>query len=600
MNRLRAIRAAGLGVLAGCTAGCVSLQTSGPVTLVTQGNVGNSHNQIFPTPPYSNEPPASLVSGFLEAARSGPQNARIADAYLTGAALDAWKGTQHSVIVVADGTESAPTLVGGSPEAPTASVSITGDVVGTLDAKARYRAEAGSRQYTFELDKTDQGFRISSLPPGFGVLLQQTRFESEYAVHDVFFGNAGQNGQLIPSQVYLPSGDTDQAAAEALTTLVLDGVPERLGAAAVSGVGPAKYDSVEIQPNDTIQVTLDKNPCSRPQANCNLLALQLAATFADGLSTKVSAVRVVDSGDNASGQQLGTDFSSYYSYGIGVGGAKASKAYVIDKDGQVATVGIAAGATASPTEAVQVGPAGTKFAQVAQQPGQNHRQNLALVSQDGTHLYLVNQAPFAGQLHAVFTGTGISSLSWDQQGNLWFTAVTDGVAQVYRYGDGNCDQVRIDGLQGQVATVAAAPDSSRVAVSYQIGSDEYSIAIGTAQTVADGSWRLNMAGAQVVANSWTQVLDFGWYDEDSLAVLGIPASAGSLRLYQLYADGSPVYNSLTDQPVEANPATDTQEVCWNAGGQPIAATREGKLYELSMEGQDQQLLTAGPVLSPSY
>jgi hypothetical protein len=589
---------AAVGALAGCTTGCVSLQTAGPVTPVTQGDVGYPNIQLWPSPPTATETAAQLVGGFLQAARSGAQNIPIANAYLTGPALQSWKNDRQKVIIVADGTESAPTLVGGTDGLPAETVSITGDVVGTLDDQAQYSAQASSVPYNFEVVKTKDGYRISGLPDDFGVVLQQSEFESEYAVHDIFFANTAQNGKLIPTQVYLPSADTDQVAAETLAGLVLHGVPDRLVYAASSGVPSAKLDRLEFQPNDTIQVMLDGDVCSRPHADCNLLALQLTATFASGLSAKVGTVRVVDAGDGASAEIDG-DVSSAYTYGIGEGG-KQEDAFVVTQDGQVESVGIGPASTGSAPRPIQIGPAKSKFGQVARQPGQDHRLNLALTSQDGTHLYLVDQVPYPDQLHPVFTGTDISSLSWDQQGNLWFTAVTGGVTQVYRYSDGTYAKVAIDGLEGNVATVAAAPDSARVAVSYQTGGGDYSIAIGTATVQPDGTWTLELQGAQTVADSWTQILDFGWYGEDSLAVLGTPATAGSLRLFQLYADGSAVYDSLTQQPVEANPVTDTQDVCWNANGQPIVATKEGKLYELSVEGLDAQLLTAGPVFSPSY
>lgn len=620
-----AIRMAGVGVLVGCTAGCVSLQSSGPVTPVTQGGVGYPQTQIWPSPPFAHEQPGELVAGFLQAARSGSANLPIANAYLTGSALQQWKSDQNSVIVVADGTETAPLPTPTSdasadqiPEGYGAAAanaendaadpdslteSVGGDVLGVLDAHAQYWAEAGTQQYTFDLAKTAQGYRISGLPQDFGVVLQQSEFESEYTEHDLFFANANtaETGRLIPEQVYLPATDTDQELATDLADLVAAGVPARLGGAATDGVVAARVLRVDFQSDDTIQVTLAGQACSDRQANCNTLALQLAASFATGLSSsKVGTVRVVDAGDGASGQTLeDVNFGAYYAYGIGPRSGKSGPVFVVTKDGQVERVGTGAFATGASPQPVQIGPAKSKFGSVAVQPGQAPL-NLAVTSQDGSHLYIVNQLPYTGQLRSVFDGSDISSLSWDQAGDLWFTAVADGVTQVYRYSDGNYAQVAIEGLGGQVATVAAAPDSARVAVSYQSAGGGYSIAIGAASD-PNGAWTLDFQGAETVADSWSLVRDFGWYDEDSLSVLGTPANTGSMRLYQLYADGSPVYDSLTQQPVEASPVTDTQDVCWNADGQPIASTEEGKLYELSVEGQDTQpLATAEELFSPSY
>jgi hypothetical protein len=619
----------GLGVLAGCTAGCVSLQSSGPVTPVTQAGVDYSQIQIWPSPPTVGESAGGVVDGFLQAARAGSAKGVIADDYLTGDALQDWKTDQNSVIVVADGSESSPQptptggqLSDGTGETTTDAIgsgtgsepdsggdvgdednltlTITADVLGVLDPHSEYTADAGTQQYTFGLTRTAQGYRISSLPAGFGVLLQQSEFESEYNERDVYFANAVMEGHLIPAQVYLPVTATDETVATELTGLVLSGVPTRLGASAQNGVSAAKLKRVDFEPDDTVQVTLAGQACSQPQADCDTLALQLAATFAtSGMSTKVSTVRVVDDGDGAFGQASDQDFSSYYSYGIGQRGGKALWAYVITKDGQVERVGISAATQSATPTTIPIGPPKSAFGAVAVPVGAGST-DLALTSADGTHLYVVSQSPYTGALHAVFTGTRIGSLSWDQTGDLWFTAVVDGVTEVFRYSDDDYAPVQVTGLAGQVQAVAAAPDSDRVAVSYDVPGAGESIAIGTASSQADGTWTLDFTDSETVADAWTAVTDFGWYDEDALSVLGTIASGGQPRLYQLYADGSPVYDSLTSQSVQANPVADIKSVCWNADGQPIVSTEDGSLYELSETGDSELLLTKDAGYSPSY
>jgi hypothetical protein len=106
-----------------------------------------------------------------------------------------------------------------------------------------------------------------------------------------------------------------------------------------------------------------------------------------------------------------------------------------------------------------------------------------------------------------------------------------------------------------------------------------------------------------VAAEWSSITRFDWYNEESLAVLGLPPSAQELGLYQLYADGSPVYDTLTLQPVQASPPNQADGFVWNAGGQPIAAAMsQGKdtFYTLSVEGQEAQLLSGANGTSPSY
>jgi hypothetical protein len=86
-------------------------------------------------------------------------------------------------------------------------------------------------------------------------------------------------------------------------------------------------------------------------------------------------------------------------------------------------------------------------------------------------------------------------------------------------------------------------------------------------------------------------------------VLGTEPNSQSLGLYQLYADGSSVYDSLTAQPVDASPPSNADHFVWNSDGDPIAsALNSGKeqLYELSVEGQDAQVLPNVFGTSPSY
>lgn len=606
----RSIRVAALGVLAACTSGCVGLQTSGPITPVTQADLGNSRIRTWPSPPSPGEPPGAIVSAFLQSADSGSANLPITKAYLTGSALQEWEDDQNKVIVLADDSETPVTSTTPLTDQTDTAEMISGDLVGTLDENQQYQAQpnTGLKKYNFQLTKTKQGYRISDLPDDFGVVIQQSDFESGYAQQDIYFANAAlNNGKLIPTQVYLPASDTDQDTANELAGLLLHGVPGRLGKAATSGVGPAQLEgSVKFQPDDTIQVTLKGKPCSQPHADCDLFASQLAATFSSALSsTKVSTVRVTDAGDSVSGQASGgaDAFAKSYDYGVGGRTENAPNVYMVSTQGQVERLNLtpnSSGGTSAPT-VVPIGSGKTKFGSVAVQPGQT-RLNLALTSQDGKSLYLVNQVPFPGDPHAVFTGDQISSLSWDESGHLWFTAKTDGVTNVYRYSDGNYAQVQIEGLGGDVASVAAAPDSDRVAVAYVTPGFGESIVIGAARAQPDGSWSLDLSDSdsETVVAMWYGVSDFGWYNEDSLSVLGTPATAASLRLYRLYADGSPVYDPLTQQQVEPTPVTDTVAMCWNADGQPIALTKDGKLYELSVEGQDAQSLTDGPVSSPSY
>ncbi|HET9172033.1 MAG TPA: hypothetical protein VFN97_21555 [Actinospica sp.] len=630
-----AIRMAGLAaVLAAVTSGCVSLQANGPITSVAEGDSGSSQVQIWPSPPTASELPTAIVTGFLEAARSGAANLSIADAYLTADMRAQWQAEQNTVIVLADDSETYPQPAGQDaadsatsqaiPEAgqgahvvqdagtTVSGTEITeqvqGDLLGTVDSSGLYAAASGPETYDFGVTDTKDGYRISSLPPSFGVLMERSDFESSYNRHDVYYENAAQNsGKLIPTQIYLPAIDTDQDLANAMARVIVAGVPEQLGAAVQNSVQGAtlKGGGVQFQSDGSATITVDSHgACAKSAAACQELSQQLEATL-NSLSTKVTSVTVTDQADNAS--YTAQPDPGLTAYGLNQGSRSGQQFDAIADDGAVESVTTFGSVSSSE---LSYGPAKTRFRQVAVDPVEPGRsQQIALVSQDGTKVYIPHKQDGAYELGQVYPGTNgagggsVGSLSWDAYGDLWFTVTQGGATNVYRYGQDSLSLVAVGGFGGRVTQVSAAPDGSRVAVAYKDSTGDSWVEIAAAVAGPDGGWQLVPNPSEVVAADWSQVTGFDWYNEDSLAVLGIQPNSQILGLYQVYADGSSVYDSLTEQPVEAGPPADATSFVWSAGGLPIAAAvANGKnsLYQLSVEGQDAQLLSGVSGISPSY
>ena len=634
---------AGLAVvLAATVSGCVSLQANGPVTSVNQGGEGSSQVQIWPSPPTANEAPTAIVTGFLQAARSGSANQAIADDYLTAAVQKQWQSEQNTVIVLADDSQSSPqppgndtsasgntaqsssALVADGPENPSGGSAsnadaatggggteiteeVQGNLLGTLDSSGLYSASSHSETYDFGLTDTKAGYRISSLPPSFGVLMERSDFESSYSRHDVYYENAQYPSRLIPSQIYLPAIDTDQDLATAMARLVVNGVPEQLVPALQDSVRGATFRSVQVGGDGDATVTINSGGyCVKSASACDSLGQQLAATL-NSLSTKVTSVTVVDQANGDTYPPVSAD-SALVDYGLTQGARGTQPFYAIANDGTVEQVSTFGTASASK---ISYGSGNTRFKAVAVGPIQegSKAQPVALVSQDGTKVYVPHKQGATYDVAQIFptgsspSGGAVGGLSWDDYGNLWFTVTLNGETTVYRYGEGAVSQVTVGGLNGQVTQVAAAPDGDRVAVGYKDSAGDYWIAISAVSSGTDGSWRLGLGGSEVVAASWDQINDFDWYNEDSLAVLGIEPNSQVLGLYQIYADGSSVYDSLTEQPVEASPPANAVDFVWNTGGDPIAAaanSSKNMLYELSVEGQDAQQLSGVFGTSPSY
>jgi hypothetical protein len=610
-------------VLAVVASGCVSLQASGPVTPVTQGDSGSSQVQIWPSPPTVGEPPAQLVTGFLEAARSGSANLSIADAYLTSAAQAQWKSEQNTVIVLADNSQTFPLQAGQSTssvqESPAAdqqdsgasafgfyaTEQVQGDQIGAVDSSGLYSAKNGAVTYAFGIDETKNGYRIASLPDGFGVLMERSDFESSYSRHDVYFQNAQYDNALIPTQIYLPAIDTDQDLANAMSRFVVQGAADLPGAGVQDSLQGAVLKGVQLRNDGSAAVTIDSHEaCVKDGSACRLLSDQLLATL-NSLSTKVTSVTVTDQANNA--PYTSQPDSVQISYGQSPGSNVGRNFYAIADDGTVELVGTVGSGNSNPQS---YGPAKTKFRQVSLDPVESsHAPQLALVSQDGTKVYVPRKSDGSGLLTQVYpsssgqSGGTVGPLSWDAYGVLWFTVTQGGTTEVYRYSQDSLSEVAVSGLDGRITQVAAAPDGSRVAVAYKDSTGDSWIAIGAAASEGDSGWLLQLDQRETVAADWSQITDFDWYNEDSLAILGIQPNSQVLGVYQIYADGSSVYDSLTDQPVEAGPPANAQSFVWRSGGQPIAAAVNGgknSLYQLFVEGQGAQLLSGVSGTSPSY
>lgn len=640
-NRVGGIRAAGVTALVGLLAsGCATLPSSGPITKVGEGDEGAAQVQTWPSPPSAGESPSDIVGGFLEAARSGASNQRIAAAYLTSAMQKTWQGEQNTVIVLADYSEGLPQSpadagsqqdtnispadqaagsAGGSDAPTTVAEQVQGTVIGQLGPQGLYGAQSGRGTFQFTVESTKAGYRISQLPDDFGVLMERSDFESSYSRHTVYYGNPQRPGYYVPTEMYLPVADTDSEVAGQMARLIVSRVPPPLSPAMQDAMTGADFVGLDLAGSGEAIVTIKANgACTKNLNPCDELAQQLAQSLG-GLSTKVDTVAVVDQSSGQSTQQH-TPISGVAGYGLDEQGRTNPNRefFAVSSDGALESVNASGGVT--DPDISFAGSSKVHFTQVAVAPGgiQNGDElpdHVALLGSDGYSVYVAHRQGGSETLSDIFPGTvvqpggTVGRLAWDSDsdpevgGALWFTYTLNHVTSVYRYFDGELSQVTVTGLGGgSIVSVAPAPDGDRVAIGYANGQDD-SIAVAAAVPQAGGGFNVNLGESEVVAAGWDSITQFDWYDEDSLAVLGLPPNAQELGLYQLYADGSPVYDTLTLQPVQASPPSQADGFVWNAGGQPIAAAvNQGKdmFYTLSVEGQEAQPLSGVSGISPSY
>lgn len=624
-RRSSGIRAVVLALLALlCTslaAGCATLQQDGAVTRATEGDAGASQVQIWPSSPGKDEPANEIVNGFLEAARSGTSNQRIAAAYLTPDMKKQWQAEQNTVIVLADYSEGTPQLLEGTgvqegPQDPDGDSipngtkiveQVQGTLLGRLDANGLYSAQSGTDSYDFTVEKTQDGWRIEALPAGFGALMERSDFESFYTRHVVYYENPQQSeqGSMIPTQVYLPSVETDDQVSAQVAKLVVNGVPDQLASVMQNAVTGVTYQGLEVADNGLAVVTVESGGRCAEKSRCSGLALQLAQTLLR-LNSKITSVEVKDAATGALSEPAGLR-DDLISYGPTpqLGGTGVSSFYAISSTGQLEELEMS-GSVAD----ADVLKGNKLFSSVtASTPVSGEIRRLALVSKDHATISVAQQRGGAWQLSTVYPAAGSSGggsvgrAGWDSSGDLWFTATLNGITSVYRYGENSLDQVTVSGAGGStIDEVLPAPDGDRVAVRVTSAAGAQSIIIGAVSEI-DGSYGLDLDGAQYAAYGWNSITDFDWYDEELLAVLGMQPGSQSLGLYQIYADGSANYDSLTSQPVQAGPPAQAGSFVWTVAGRPIASSpSQGKntFYTLSVEGQDAQQMGALTGTSPTY
>lgn len=607
--------------------GCATLQQDGAITQASAEEAGGSQVQIWPSQPSVDETAPEIVSGFLEAARSGASNQGIAAAYLTAAMKKQWQTEQNTVIVLADYSEGIPQSIGasggqaglrdadtdGGADATGSVVTeqVQGSLLGRLDANGLYSAQSGSDNYDFKVESTKDGWRISQLPANFGVLMERSDFESFYAPYAVYYENPQQtpqaHGMLVPAQVYLPNADTEEQISEQVSRLVVDGVPDRLASMMRAAVTGVSYQGIEVSGSGAATVTVKSGGKCAVAEKCKALAVELAQTLTR-ISPKITSVAVKDarSGDVSSAAAQDDGLISYGAPpepGSSNGNTNINF-YAISLTGQLELLNTNGSGNPNVLKDSK-----DVFGSVVASPRDTEGQQLALISKDGKTLSVAREKGDSWQLSTVYPSTGSSTggtvgdAGWDTAGALWFTVKLNGVTSVYRYGD-SLDQVTVPPLGGTVDEVLPAPDNDRVAVRFTASDGTQSIIIAGV-TENDGSYALDFGGGQYAAIGWTSITAFDWYKEESLAVLGVQPSSQSLGLYQIYADGSAVYDSLTSQPIQASPPGQADSFVWTdaEAGHPIASSpNQGKstLYTLSVEGQDAQQMGTLTGTSPTY
>ena len=537
LARLRQVRAGGrvataavaVAVVAG---GCAAVPTSGAVQQLggaVQAGVGNSgaHSQSIPVPPGPGWSAEQIVEGFLAASASFAHRHAVAREYLDPHAQRSWQpGWAVTVVSSMTAAPAYPTrrqIASGQPSANT-TVLVKGLRVATLTNTGQSASATPAKptaSFSFSLRQINGQWRITNPPPY--LLLNQDDFQNVYQPRNIYF-LAGSGQTLVPDPVFVPQQDTNADLATGLVDALLQAPAGWLQGAATTGF-PRNSGLLNLKingPNAIVDLGGKAATASRWQQK--QMAAQLAWTLASG-SSAIQSVELEISGRplQIAGSQLqlldaysgwmpapSAGSSLYY---IGSGGTvKALSGVGPPGSGQLGTVTLVTGAASTPSvpplRSIAVSPDGRW---------------IAGISTTGKAVYAWDLAHKAAPVRAWPSSSGPgTSLSWDQQGDLWITAG----GSVWLLPPGKESAVEVFPAGDSVTSFQVAPDGVRAVMIN--GSQLQLVAINRSVSPSLGP-------TVTIGSGITDPESLSWYDANNVIVLDGSSSGG--QLYEVPLNG---------------------------------------------------------------
>ncbi|MDX6266058.1 MAG: hypothetical protein QOD70_798 [Frankiales bacterium] len=267
-------RAAGL-VLVALLAGCSLPLPSGART--PSGVAGGQQPadlQVLPQGPMPGQSQTAAVAGFLAAQASPAGDYAIARQFLTGDAAKGWLPDAGIRVYLPD-TEQ----VENHPQDRSVQVSLT--VIGRVDPSGHFVPGVERQKPEFYgVEKTINGWRVSSVPPGVGLHLSQIDLLRTFAARNVYYLATQLHPvdprHLVPDRVFLPTGgDVDTALVRRLLELP--------SAALLGSVDPSapgiRVGSVRRSRDGVVTVTLSADSSAPSASELRDLSARLVWTL---------------------------------------------------------------------------------------------------------------------------------------------------------------------------------------------------------------------------------------------------------------------------------------------------------------------------------
>jgi hypothetical protein len=535
---------------------------------------------LIVSPPQANWTAEQVVENFLLASAIGAHHYRVAREYLTGNAIKAWHpGTGVTILAREPSLSEQPRRGLTAPE-DKQSVLVTGPALASLSSTGQYiPAPGGARAPTqeFTLSKSNGILKIDNLStsgkPSRELLLTDWLFRLVYAPRNLYY-LGGRNGQLVPYPVYVPSQGTGPAVT--LVNDLIHGPSGWLQGAAGTAfpAGSHLAGPIQVFPGPsggrTALVNIDVPPHSVGLNERNI-ALQVVATLTGSAygAPMFRAVKIEINGrlwpPQHPGQALGQSF-----YQRSIPHAKrGTKAYYLSQDGGLRSLAAGSGHGTAVIQAggtsqvalskIAVSPRGNELAGLGGPANTLYTGSLT-TSPDGPRQTL-------GQLHAQPTGISITSLSWDDLGDLWVTGRTRHNPGVWVLLNGQAPAVEVNGAD-QVTALRVAPDSNRVAMIVQTGKS-FQLKLAAIRHDSNRFW---LTTTTRLGPSLPPPTALSWFGEDHLLV--VTGSGATSQLWEVPVDGN-------------NP---TSPLIKTAGILTVTAAGAGYPVYLGLAGNRQQKL----------
>jgi hypothetical protein len=207
--------AVGLAAVSLILAGCVNLPSAGTLHKVNRLRNSDLGNQLVITPrgPGPQWQPKDIVSGFLVASGADPSDLGIARAYLTRGYAKAWHPSSAPHVI---DTDSKVVVTGGLSSAQVTVTSQHLEALVAAGANEAGRLQVSPRPapyvFTFELLQVNGKWRIDSVivngkTSDSILLLTDSDFERDYLPRELYYLARGtpRTQTLVPYPVYIPA-----------------------------------------------------------------------------------------------------------------------------------------------------------------------------------------------------------------------------------------------------------------------------------------------------------------------------------------------------------------------------------------------------------